>query len=39
MGWAGTISVAIIIWVGLNASIIWKTLTGVYTTESAEDDI
>jgi hypothetical protein len=39
MGWAGTISVAFIIWVGLNASIIWKTLTGVYTTESAEEDI
>ncbi len=38
MGWAGTLSVAFIIWVGLNASIIWKTLTGVYTTENTEDD-
>jgi len=38
MGWAGTISVALIIWVGLNASIIWKTLTGVYSTDTVESD-
>jgi len=38
MGWAGTISVALIIWIGLNASIIWKTLTGVYSTETVESD-
>jgi len=38
MGWAGTISVALIIWVGLNASIIWKTLTGVYATDTVESD-
>jgi len=38
MGWAGTLSVAFIIWVGLNASIIWKIITGVYTTEQADDD-
>jgi glucan phosphoethanolaminetransferase (alkaline phosphatase superfamily) len=38
MGWVGTISVAFIIWVGLNASIIWKTLTGVYATDSVEED-
>ena len=38
MGWAGTISVAVIIWIGLNASIIWKTLTGVYTTEDADTE-
>lgn len=37
MGWAGTLSVAFIIWVGLNASIIWKTLTGVYATDSVEE--
>jgi hypothetical protein len=38
MGWAGTLSVAFIIWVGLNASIIWKTLTGVYATDSVETE-
>jgi len=38
MGWAGTISVAVIIWIGLNAPIIWKTLTGVYTTEDADTE-
>ena len=38
MGWVGTISVAFIIWVGLNASIIWKTLTGVYATDSVESE-
>jgi hypothetical protein len=36
MGWAGTLSVAFIIWVGINASIIWKTLTGVYATDVVE---
>jgi len=38
MGWAGTLSVAFIIWVGINASIIWKTLTGVYATDTVESD-
>lgn len=38
MGWAGTLAVAFIIWVGLNASIIWKSLTGVYATEHVEED-
>jgi len=38
MGWAGTLSVAFIIWMGLNASIIWKTLTGVYSTDSVEEE-
>ena len=37
LGWAGTVSVGFIIWVGLNASIIWKTITGVYATDSTED--
>jgi hypothetical protein len=36
MGWAGTLSVGFIIWVGINASIIWKTLTGVYATDVVE---
>jgi len=38
MGWAGTLSVAFIIWIGLNASIIWKSLTGVYATDVVEDN-
>ncbi len=38
MGWTGTISVGIIIWVGINASIIWKTLTGVYATDVVESE-
>ncbi|MCH9740976.1 MAG: hypothetical protein K0U38_09080 [Epsilonproteobacteria bacterium] len=38
MGWAGTLSVAFIIWVGLNASIIWKSLTGVYATDNVEEE-
>jgi hypothetical protein len=38
MGWAGTLSVAFIIWIGLNASIIWKSLTGVYATDSVEEE-
>ena len=38
MGWVGTLSVAFIIWIGLNASIIWKTLTGVYATDNVESE-
>ncbi len=38
MGWTGTISVGIIIWIGINASIIWKTLTGVYATDVVESE-
>jgi len=38
MGWAGTLSVAFIIWIGLNASIIWKSLTGVYATDNVEEE-
>ena len=38
MGWTGTISVGIIIWIGINASIIWKTITGVYATDSVESE-
>ena len=38
MGWTGTISMGIIIWIGINASIIWKTLTGVYATDTVESD-
>jgi len=38
MGIAGTLSMATLIWVGLNASIIWKTLTGVYATDHVEEE-
>jgi len=38
MGWAGTLSVAFIIWIGINASIIWKSLTGVYATDNVEEE-
>ena len=33
-GWSATIGVGLLIWFGLNASIIWKKLTGVYTTDA-----
>ena len=35
-GWLATISIGLLIWLGLNASIIWKKLTGVYVTEHAD---
>jgi len=38
-GWALTITVGLLIWFGLNASIIWRRLTGVYTTDVSADDI
>jgi len=38
-GWAATVGIGLLIWFGLNASIIWKKLTGVYTTDTADDDI
>ena len=38
MGWTGTISVGLIIWIGINASIIWKTITGVYATDTVESE-
>lgn len=37
-GWAVTIGVGLLIWFGLNASIIWRKLTGVYTTDSSDED-
>lgn len=36
-GWSATIGVGLLIWFGLNASIIWKKLTGVYTTDSSDE--
>ena len=37
-GWAATIGMGLLIWFGLNASILWKKLTGVYTTDATEED-
>jgi len=37
-GWAATIGVGLMIWFGLNASIIWKKLTGVYTTDGTDEE-
>ncbi len=36
-GWVATIAVGLLIWAGLNASVIWKKLTGVYTTDSTDE--
>ena len=38
LGWVVVIALGLIIWLGLNASIIWKTATGVYTTDSTDEN-
>ena len=38
-GWAATVGIGLLIWFGLNASIIWKKLTGVYTTDATSEDL
>jgi len=38
LGWIATLGMGLIIWVGLNASIIWKTATGVYTTDATDEE-
>ncbi|SFV69030.1 hypothetical protein MNB_SV-3-285 [hydrothermal vent metagenome] len=38
-GWTVTIGIGLLIWFGLNASIIWKKLTGVYTTDATSEDL
>jgi len=37
LGWIAVISIGLIIWLGMNASIWWKKFTGVYTTDSTEE--
>ncbi|SHO81434.1 hypothetical protein MNB_SV-15-737 [hydrothermal vent metagenome] len=37
LGWVATVGMAFIIWAGLNASILWKKVTGVYHTDVVED--
>ena len=39
LGWTVTIDIGLLIWFGLNASIIWKKLTGVYTTDATSEDL
>ena len=36
-GWSATIGVGLLIWFGINASILWKKITGVYTTDHADE--
>ncbi|KIM04432.1 MAG: hypothetical protein KU28_10700 [Sulfurovum sp. PC08-66] len=38
LGWIATIGMAIVIWAGLNASKIWKQITGVYSTDRIDDE-
>ena len=38
LGWIATISAGLIIWLGMNASIMWKKATGVYTTDATDED-
>jgi len=37
LGWIATIGMAFIIWAGLNASKMWKKITGVYSTNRIDD--
>ena len=39
LGWSITLGIGLLIWFGLNASIIWKKLTGVYTTDATSEDL
>ena len=39
LGWSITLGIGLLIWFGLNASIIWKKLTGVYTTDASSEDL
>ncbi len=38
LGWIATLGIGLIIFVGMNASIIWKKMTGVYTTDATDED-
>jgi len=38
LGWIATIGTGLIIWLGMNASIMWKKATGVYTTDATDED-
>ena len=38
IGWSATIGMGVLIWFGLNASILWKKITGVYTTDDIDEE-
>jgi peptidoglycan/LPS O-acetylase OafA/YrhL len=38
LGWVATLGMGILIFIGMNASIIWKKATGVYTTDATDED-
>jgi len=38
LGWITTLGIGLIVFVGMNASIIWKKMTGVYTTDATDED-
>ncbi len=38
LGWVAVIGMGLIIFVGMNASIVWKKMTGVYTTDATDED-
>jgi cytochrome b561 len=38
LGWIASISMGLIIWLGLNAYIMWKKATGVYTTDVTDEE-
>ncbi len=38
IGWVITLGLGLLIFIGLNASIVWKKMTGVYTTDATDED-
>lgn len=38
LGWVATIGMGLLIFIGMNASIVWKKATGVYTTDATDED-
>ncbi len=38
IGWLATIGMGFLIWFGLNASILWKKITGVYATDDVDEE-
>jgi hypothetical protein len=38
IGWIAVIALGLIVFVGMNASIVWKKMTGVYTTDATDED-
>jgi len=37
LGWMATLTMGLLIWIGLNWAIIWKKLTGIYATHETSD--